>query len=154
VIKLAQIEDKETIFSLLQPYLKELSLYPDEQIDGLDEKGIYHYPYLDAYWIEIERFPYLLICNGEIGGFALVRKEGAHWEMTEFYIKPEFRCHGLGTECATEILRTHPGKWMIEFNTHNRAGKKLWYKLAKNLSNNGFVTGNLNNGHEYVSFSY
>ena len=99
-IKLAGIEDKETIFSLIQPYLRELSHYPNERNDYLDKKGFYHYPYLDAYWLETERFPYLLLNSNEIAGFALVRQVGKHWEMAEFYVQPEFRRHRLATSQA------------------------------------------------------
>jgi len=48
--KSATIEEKHVIRSLLQPYLDELSHFPDQDADYKDEDGIYHYHYLDAYW--------------------------------------------------------------------------------------------------------
>jgi predicted acetyltransferase len=132
--------------------LGELSHYPNEHIDYLDDKCIYHYPYLDLYWLEMGRFPYLLLNNNEIAGFALVRQVGTHWEMAEFYVQSEFRRHGLATGCAMKILKKHPGKWMIEFNKHNLAGSALWHKLANYSSKNDIITGSLKDGHDYVSF--
>jgi len=54
-IKPAVIEEKQVIFNLFQPYMDELSSFPGEEIDYKDEKGIYHYPYLDDYWRESVR---------------------------------------------------------------------------------------------------
>ena len=111
-MRLASVEEKETIRSLLQPYLDELSRFPDEEADYRDGAGLYHYRYLDAYWTDAERFTYLLRVGGEIAGLALVRKAveaGGHWEMAEYYVKPEFRRRGLGESAGTEILRTYPG---------------------------------------------
>jgi predicted acetyltransferase len=151
--KSALVEDKNTIFALLQPYLDELSHFPDEKVDYRDENGIYQYPYLDAYWRESERHPYLLLSDRKIAGFAFVRREGNHWEMAEFYVLPEFRRHGLASVFARDIFRKHPGEWRIDFNKHNKAGDALWKKLAYCLSNGEVLAGELNASHSYIRFS-
>src|SRR3990170_3553365 len=105
-IKLAKISEKETIKNLLQPYLTELSVFPDEDPDYKDRNGTYLYPYLDAYWKEKERFPYLMYCEEQIAGFALVRvrvEDDGLWEIAEFYVLLEFRRRGLAMTCITEI---------------------------------------------------
>jgi predicted acetyltransferase len=78
--KSAVIEEKQIIFDLFQPYLDELSSFPDEEIDYKDEKGVYHYPYMDDYWRENARHPYLLLSDNETAGFALVRQAEEHPE--------------------------------------------------------------------------
>jgi predicted acetyltransferase len=103
-LKPANIEEKQVIFNLFQPYLNELSHFPDEEIEYKDEKGIYKYPYLDHYWRESERYPYLLLKDDRVAGFALVRRVEEHWEMGEFYVSPEFRRCGVATTCATDIF--------------------------------------------------
>ena len=151
-IKSASIEEKQVIFNLFQSYLNELSSLPGEEIDYKDEKGIYHYPYLDDYWHEGERHPYLLLNNSEIAGFALVRQVGDHWEIAEFYVLPEFRHYGLATSCAINIFKKHPGEWRIDFNKHNRPSQALWRNLAKSLSKDISI-GELNASHDYIRFS-
>lgn len=151
-IRPAKIIEKKIIFALLQPYLTELSRFPDEHMDYKDENGIYLYPYLDAYWQEKERYPYLLCDNGKIAGFALVRKDADHWELAEFYVKPVFRRRGLAEACAAEILHRHLGSWKISFNKHNLAGRSLWRKLAKNLSRGDIKEDELDISHDYVRF--
>lgn len=151
-IKPASIEEKQVIFNLLQSYLHELSSFPDEEIDYKDEEGLYRYPYLDDYWRESERHPYLLLKDNEIAGFALVRQVGYHWQIAEFYVLPEFRRCGLATSCAIDIFKKHPGEWRIEFNKHNEHSQALWRKLAKSLSKD-ISTGELTTRHNYICFS-
>jgi len=153
-IHLALKSEKPIIQSLLQPYLSELSRFPDEHPDSQDANGVYLYPYLDAYWREAGiRFPYLLYSGDKVTGFALVRKDGNHWEMGEFYVKPSFRHLGIAETCAGEIFRLHPGEWRIGFNKHNNASRSLWLKLAKKLARGAISEGEMDDSHDYVSFS-
>jgi predicted acetyltransferase len=152
-VKLATIDEKKVISTLLQPYLEELSHYPGEVLEYRDARGTYYYPYLDDYWRENQRYPYLLYGNNRVAGFALVRRNRGNWEMAEYYVLPEFRRCGLGIGCAIDIVRQHPGKWKIYFNKNNRLSRILWYKLAKSLARD-ISTGELNASHAYVRFSY
>jgi predicted acetyltransferase len=152
-IKPARLKEKPIILSLLQPYLDELSHFTDERPDDKGENGIYLYPYLDAYWQEKTRFPYLLYSNTALAGFALVRKDGDHWQMSEFYVKPEFRRRGLATACALLIFKKHSGLWRIGFNKHNHASRDLWHKLAENLSHSHIEEGEAGGSHDYILFS-
>ena len=90
-IKAATIKENQVISTLLQPYL-------------------------DAYWRENVRYPYLLYSENEVAGFALVRQNGEHWEMAEFCILPKFSRRGLATACAVDIFRKHLGKREIQTN--------------------------------------
>jgi hypothetical protein len=60
-ISAAAYPEKSILRNLLQYYLYEFSLSPEIEPD---DKGQFQYPYLDRYWIEPERFPYLVRVNG------------------------------------------------------------------------------------------
>jgi predicted acetyltransferase len=152
-IKPAEIKDKATIKDLLQPYLDELSHFPDENPDYKDENGIYLYPYLDAYWKDNTRFPYLFYDGENLTGFALVRKASEYWEMSEFYVKPEYRRRNLGITCATLLFRKHPGIWRISFNKANINSRNLWTKLANNIATGQVDAGETDASHDYIRFS-
>ncbi len=152
-IRIAALKEKPIIHSMLQSCLTGLSRFPDEIIDYRNENGIYHYPYLDAYWQEDVRFPYLLYGDSQLAGFALIRKDTDHWEMCEYYVKPEFRRRGLAKSCAAMIFQRHTGFWRISFNRHNIAGHSLWKKLAERLSKEAVIIGKTDTGHDYLSFS-
>ena len=151
-VKSASIAEKKTIFVLLQPYLAEVSHFPGENVDCKDENGIFNYPYLDAYWEDQERYPYLLMSAGNVAGFAFTRREGDHWQMAEFYVLPGFRRYGLASACVGEILRRHPGEWRIDFNKHNQAGRALWQMVAYRFSSGDVLFGELNGIYNYVRF--
>ena len=153
VVTRATFHEKGVIKALLQPYLAELSRFPGENRDGVIETGEYPYPYLDAYWQEESRFPYLLSAGGQLAGFALVRKEGDHWEMAEFYILPGLRHRGLGMACAIEIFRRHPGEWKIRYNKQNHASRQLWKKLARHLAKGEVEAGEADTSHDYIGLS-
>ncbi|MFC2014414.1 GNAT family N-acetyltransferase [Chloroflexota bacterium] len=152
-LKSAAVEEKQVIFALLQPYLDELSRFPDEDPDYKDESGIYRYPYLDHYWREAERYPYIFYSASEIAGFALVRQDGEQWHIAEFYVLPQFRRLGLAMTCVTEIFRKHPGDWEIEFSKHNQAGCGLWHKMAEQYSRGDILLGESGTSREHVRFS-
>ena len=71
-VKKATIDEKQTIHNLCQPYMDELSNFLDDDPEYKDKDGIYHYPYLDNYWQEESRFPYLFFSRGKAAGFVLV----------------------------------------------------------------------------------
>jgi predicted acetyltransferase len=86
-IKTADIKDKPLIYSMLQDYLRDLTQF---ETIPLNESGEYEYQYLKYYWTENIRYPYLLYCNEDISGFALVRKEEKFFSMAEFSVLPNF----------------------------------------------------------------
>jgi predicted acetyltransferase len=152
-IKPASKKEKPVIFRLLQPYVEELSHFPDDNPDYKDENGIYPCAYLDSYWQENGKYAYILYGDKKLAGFALVIKEGENWEMAEFYVLPEFRRHGLGSACALDIFRKHPGEWRIGFNKHNEASRAIWQGLAERLSKRDIFTGESDTSHDYIRFS-
>jgi predicted acetyltransferase len=152
-VKPAAFKDKSILQALLQPYLEELSHFPDEHPDSKDSSGIYLYPYLDAYWQEEGiRFPYLLYSGDDLAGFALVRKEADHWEMAEIYVKPSFRRTGLGRTCAAALFKKHDGEWRIEFNRHNLPSRNLWKSLAERFGEGTVKEDKADGSHDFIEF--
>jgi predicted acetyltransferase len=149
----ATIEQKPIIFDLIQPYLDELSRFPDDEPDYKDAEGVYHYRYLDAYWQEETRFPYLFFDGDRLAGFALVRMDGDHWEMAEIYVLPEFRRRDLAGTCVADIFKRHTGVWKISFNKHNAPSRHFWRKLAASLADGRVEEGELDGNHDYIAFS-
>jgi len=154
-IKPTTIKEKPLIHALLQFYLDELSSFPGETVEYKDAAGVYHYPYLNNYWQEQNsRFPYLLYCDQNRAGFALVRKAVDHYEMAEYYVKPEFRRLGLGRTCAAALLNQYPGPWRIEFNRYNLPSRNLWKNLAERFAKGKITQGNMDSSRDFTQFSF
>src|SRR5437763_8118440 len=83
--------DRELLRHLLADYLFEF--------DGRATP----YPYLDAYWIEPERLPFLIAATDGIAGFCLIRVLDGGWQIAEFSVLPERRRGGLGRDAVEEL---------------------------------------------------
>ncbi|MFP5224967.1 MAG: GNAT family N-acetyltransferase, partial [Actinomycetota bacterium] len=104
--------DKEVLRNLLQLYIHDLS--ETESFD-VDPHGRFWYRWLDHYWTDEERHPYLVKVDGSWAGFVLLRErasDGRH-SIAEFFVMRKYRRSGLGTGIAEHIFKLFPGKWEV-----------------------------------------
>jgi ribosomal protein S18 acetylase RimI-like enzyme len=87
----ATIDDRPDVERLLAEYLYEF--------DGRTEP----YPYLDAYWTEAERLPFLVQADGKPVGICLIRIRDGGWSIAEFAVTASQRGTGVG-RAAVEAL--------------------------------------------------
>jgi ribosomal protein S18 acetylase RimI-like enzyme len=87
----ATIDDRPEVERLLAEYLFEF--------DGRTEP----YPFLDAYWTENERLPFLIDAGGDTVGICLIRIRDGGWSIAEFAVVPSHRGAGVG-RAAVEVL--------------------------------------------------
>lgn len=127
-IRIAGIAEKPKMREMLSVYLRELSQYGD--VD-------YEYSFLDSYWVDQDRWPYIISAGKETAGIALINTwspsgKGTDFAVAEFYVRPEFRGSGIGTRAFSTVLSNRPGTWELSVMSKNQAGKAFWEKaLAK-----------------------
>jgi ribosomal protein S18 acetylase RimI-like enzyme len=90
-LRAATTDDRADVERLLAEYLYEF--------DGRTEP----YPYVDAYWTEAERLPFLIDADGRAVGIALIRVRDGGWSIAEFAVTPAKRGGGVG-RAAVEAL--------------------------------------------------
>ena len=135
-------EDKPVLERLMELYLYEFSQFSG---DDLDEDGRYGYRYLDAYWTEAGRFPYLIRADGKIAGFALVcpychyRQEADARSIGEFFIMLKYRGQGAGASAAAQVFDLHPGLWEVTFWNNNRPARAFWTKIITRYTNGDYT---------------
>lgn len=132
---------KEIVLDLMQTYTKELSLYADETTHfTLLDNGLYHLGnYIDLYWEEENRYPYILKNNDKVVGFVLVRfNEENMYEIGEFFVKEEYRKLKAGTYMANEMFKRFHGKWEIRTLLKNKPAQEFWRKVVNEVSNGVF----------------
>lgn len=134
----AAIEDKPVLRRLLELYLYDFS-----QFDGcdVDEHGTFGYPYLDHYWTEAGRHPFLIRVDGKWAGFALVRQiddEPPRTEMAEFFIMRRYRGQGVGRQVATDLFDRFPGRWRVGQETGNMPAQAFWRDVIGRYTNGRF----------------
>lgn len=138
----AKESQKEILQRLLELYQYDLSIITDDDVDPF---GLYGYSYLDHYWVEKNRYPYLFMLRESLAGFALVNKvnwlpenDGAH-SMAEFFVLKKYRRQGLGTIAAQYVINRFPGKWEIRILRENRSAIQFWRRVINNLTAGRFV---------------
>ena len=115
--------------------LMELYLYDFTEFDGadLDAEGVYGYPYMDQYWIEAERVPFLIRVDGMLAGFALVCEHswmGNPGKMiAEFFVLRKYRGRGVGRTAAFTVFDSFPGHWEVSQVAQNIPAQKFWRKV-------------------------
>ena len=107
--------------------LLEFNAYQFSQLDGrsIGSDALYG-RYLDAYWSEPGRFPYLIRADDELAGLALVSRVRADWLLSEFLVLPKFRRTGVGTRAARLVFAAHQGSWRIHQVAHHDQPTQFW----------------------------
>jgi predicted acetyltransferase len=137
----ASADQKPILASLMQLYIHDFS-----EIDGTDVEvsGRYEYPYLDQYWADPSRHPFLIRVDGQWAGFVLVNAESVlktpdvHC-IAEFFVMRKYRKRGVGRHAALAVLSLFPGKWEVAEMTANTAGRDFWRKVIGSLTGGEYL---------------
>ena len=134
-------KDKERILNLMQLYTYELSFFEDETTHfNLMDSGLYELSeYIDLFWKEEKRFPYILRCDGKLCGFVLVRfNEEGYNEISEFFVLNKYRRSGAGKFMANEMFKLYHGKWEIRTLLKNKRAQDFWRNVVSKISDGDF----------------
>jgi len=138
-LQIAAFEEKSVIAKMLDLYLYDLSEFTG---DDLNEYGLYGYHYLDLYWVEEGRIPYIVRVDGKLAGFVLVgthivTKE-AERTISEFFILRKYRSKRLGMTVARQIFALYPGNWEIRTFKSNKPAIDFWENVIGEVSGGSF----------------
>ncbi len=133
----ATAEERPLLENLLELYIHDFSEFHGVAL-GAD--GRFRYPDLPLYWLEPERHPFLARMDGDLAGFALVRKTAsidgskAVWDMAEFFVLRGMRRRGVGTELAQAVWAEFPGAWQVRVMQSNQRARLFWVSaIAKQV---------------------
>lgn len=151
----ASLEEKSIILNLMQLYTYELSFYEDETTNfTLLDTGLYALSkYIELYWEEENRCPYILKCDDNLAGFILVRfNEDGMYEISEFFVLNKYRKTGIGTFMANEIFKKYKGKWEVRTLLKNKRAQEFWRKVINNISEGNFKEMLIRNNTRYAFY--
>lgn len=136
-IQTASLEQKSFVRNLMQLYQYDLS-----EFDGtpIDNTGTYStYKYFDLYWVEPQRYPYLIYDDLIPIGFALVRELTTNiHSIAEFFVIRSARSKGNASVAASKIFDLHPGEWHIAQQQENTPAQAFWKSAITNYTNGAF----------------
>ncbi len=128
IVPITQAE-QPALLREMQDYIREMSEF-DPTVEAVN--GVYEYPYLDAYWVDDERWPFWVVEQGERAGFALIRRtEEGPMEMAEFYVRPAYRRSGIGMAFARDLIARHKGHWIISEYQASKGAIAFWRRVIE-----------------------
>jgi predicted acetyltransferase len=121
-VDLATVHDQTATRQLLELYAHDFS-----ERNGADvgDDGTYGYRFLDRYWSEPDRHPFLFRVDGRLAGFALVRSGPPH-DMAEFFVLRKYRRSGVGRDAARAVFARFPGEWQVREQFENTGAIAFW----------------------------
>lgn len=145
----AAIQDKPVLRQLMELYNHDFS-----EFDGtdVDEHGIYGYYYLDHYWTEPERSPFLIRVDGRLAGFVLVRllnepeKPPTH-AIAEFFVMRKYRRQGVGRLAARLVFDRFPGTWQVCQEEANLPAQRFWRQVVAEYTRDNYDEVMVEGGH-------
>lgn len=148
----ADLGEKAVLGNLLELYLYDFSEFDGGEV-GPD--GLYGYDYLDLYWTEAGRHPFLIRVDDQLAGFVLVNRhnylptqQNAH-AIGEFYMMKKYRRRGVGEKVAVQIFQLFPGKWEVAELAENLPAQQFWRKVIGRFTQDQYEEFFLDNQYWY-----
>ncbi len=121
--------DKPIFSNLLQLYLHDFSEFDGGRVSA---DGRFEYPHLSEYWEESDRYPFLITADGDLGGFALVKRGSTiardmqAMDVAEFFVVRGRRRRGIGSKAFQQITRMFPGPWVVRVQNGIPGALAFW----------------------------
>ncbi len=135
----AGYEDKPVLRNLMELYVYDFSEFIDCDVN---EHGLYDYGYVDHYWTENGRYPFLIRVDGKLAGFVLVRETGEgpgrRLMVTEFFVMRKYRRKGVGKFAAWQTFDRFHGIWKIGEVKTNTPAVQFWRAIVGEYTHGNF----------------
>lgn len=138
-IQLAGVESKSVLRHLMELCQHDYSEFNGQEVN---EHGLFDYPYLDHYWTEPGRYPFLVRVEGKVAGFVLVREletdgDRPVWQMAEFFILRRYRRQGIGRGVAHQVFDRFEGQWQVNWAEGNLPAQAFWQRVMGEYATSG-----------------
>jgi len=140
-LETAAPERRAALENLFQLYTHDFSDFWTDREDGeLEEDGRFPaYVYLDSYWTELDRTPFLIRAGGRLAGFALINRfshSGLPLDhaVAEFFVVRKHRRSGVGFAAATQIIGARPGLWELAVARRNTGALPFWRRVTSAIA--------------------
>ena len=110
----ALVDDKSLIQRMMELYQHDLSEFEN---NDLDSHACFGYRFLDHYWKEKGRHPFIVRVDDKLAGFVLVNRNthlpGNEWAIAEFFVMRKYRRRGIGKAVAFYLFDQFREKWEV-----------------------------------------
>jgi predicted acetyltransferase len=141
----ASIDDKPLLQRMMELYQYDFSEFENTDLDA---HACFGYPYLDHYWVEEGRHPFIIHVDGKLAGFALVNRHvnlpASQWAVAEFFILRKYRRQGAGKAAAFQLFDRFRGAWEVGQIQENIPAQKFWREVISAYTNGDYKETILN----------
>ena len=137
----AGLERRDTLHALFQLYTHDFSdFWAGTDRGELGEDGRFpDYPYLDSYWAEPQREPFLIRADRHLAGFVLINDHShsglpLDFAVAEFFVVRKHRRGGVGRAAARAAIAGREGQWELAVARKNEAALAFWRGVAAELA--------------------
>lgn len=127
----AALDDKPILQRMMELYQYDFS---ETCGSDLDAHGCFGYPYLDHYWVETGRHPFIVRVDVKLAGFVLVNRQtfvpGNELAIAEFFVMRKYRRLGVGRTVAFQVFDLFRGKWEIQQLEANLPAQAFWRNVV------------------------
>lgn len=140
-IQQVPMEHKSIIRNLLELYIYDFTEFGAYDVDS---HGLYGYKYLDSYWIEEGRYPFIIYVDSKIAGFVLIKRSYVDdlndfsTSIAEFFIMKRYRGQGVGKKVAFHMFQLFPGLWEVAEMKSNKPAQYFWRKVIHDFTHGAF----------------
>lgn len=140
---------KTVLAQLVELYEHDMSEFTGDDV-GTD--GRFGYKYLDFYWTEPARHPFLLLTEGKLCGFVLVRLDVRSTlspgtttnQIAEFFIMRKYRRRGFGRKSAILTFEQFPGNWEVFQVAGHYSAVNFWRRVISDYTSGAYQETFLN----------
>ncbi|MDQ6420454.1 GNAT family N-acetyltransferase [Paenibacillus sp. LHD-117] len=138
-------EKKAILRNLMELYQYDMSQFDADSDNDVNDYGLFDYKYLDHYWTEEGRHPFLVIFSGKLAGFVLIREitiagdSVSKFSIAEFFIMKKYRRQGIGKVVANKVFEMFKGNWSIAWLEKNVPAKSFWTRIISEYSEGNCV---------------
>ena len=142
LIQKVEYEQKSILRNLLELYKYDFSEFDPD--DDINSNGLYEYKYLDHYWTEDNRYPFFIMVDDKLSGFALVRSVGENdikqtiYSMAEFFVMKKYRKQRIGQTAAYKLFDKFSGIWKVGQIEANIPSQEFWRKTIERYTNGNY----------------
>jgi predicted acetyltransferase len=91
-----------------------------------------------------EGYPYTIRVDGELTGFALVKRVGdtspPHFEIGGFFVLRKFRRRRVGEQVAHDVFTMFPGDWTVGSMVGHTPANAFWKSAVADFTGSQFET--------------
>ena len=136
-VRLATPDEKGVVQNVDQFYLYEFARFMPGYYK-LGEDGLFHDEDYAPYWEDEHKYPYLILHDDEIAGFALIEDKGDERVLAQFFVLYKFQGMGVARVAALDLFAQYPGRWVVHSLIKNPKSEGFWPKVIGEYSSDKF----------------